>query len=54
MLAIIAADHDPPYELPSDPAGADLLANKLREISGRSRYDDPVPQPEIVGHKQTF
>ena len=40
--------------LPSNPAGADLLANKLREISGRSRYDDPVPQPEIVGHKQTF
>jgi CubicO group peptidase (beta-lactamase class C family) len=40
--------------LPSDPAGADLLANKIREISARRRYDDPVPQPEIVGHKQTF
>jgi CubicO group peptidase (beta-lactamase class C family) len=40
--------------LPSDPAGADLLANKIREISTRRRYDDPVPQPEIVGHKQTF
>jgi CubicO group peptidase (beta-lactamase class C family) len=40
--------------LPSDAAGADLLANKLREISGRSRNDDPVPQPEVVGHKQTF
>jgi len=40
--------------MPSDPAGADLLANKLREISGRSRYNDPVPQPEILGHKQTF
>jgi CubicO group peptidase (beta-lactamase class C family) len=31
--------------LPSDPAGADLLTNKIREISGRRRYDDPVPQP---------
>ncbi len=30
--------------LPSDTAGADLLANKLREISARRRYDDPVPQ----------
>jgi len=41
--------------LPSDPAGADLLANKIREISIRRRYDDPVPQlPEIVGHRQTF
>lgn len=37
--------------LPSDPAGADLLANKIREISTRRRYDDPVPQPpESVGH----
>jgi CubicO group peptidase (beta-lactamase class C family) len=40
--------------LPSDPAGADLLANKVREISSRRRYDDPIPQPEIAGHKQTF
>jgi CubicO group peptidase (beta-lactamase class C family) len=38
--------------LPSDAAGADLLANKIREISTRRRYDDPVPQPQIVGHKQ--
>jgi hypothetical protein len=43
------------YDLPSDPAGADLLANKIRENSSRRRYDDPVTQPpEIVGHKQTF
>ena len=36
--------------LPSDPAGADLLADKIREISNRKRYDDPVPQPpDIVG-----
>ena len=43
------------YDLPSHPAGADLLANKIREISSRRRYDDPVTQPpEIVGHKQTF
>ncbi len=40
--------------LPSDAAGADLLANKIREISTHSRYEDPVPQLEIVGHKQTF
>jgi CubicO group peptidase (beta-lactamase class C family) len=41
--------------LPSDPAGADLLANKIREISGRRLNDGPVPQvPEIVGHRQTF
>jgi CubicO group peptidase (beta-lactamase class C family) len=31
--------------LPSDPAGGDLLANKIREISSRRRNDDPVPQP---------
>ena len=37
--------------LPSDPAGADLLANKIREISSRRRYDDPVPQSqEMVRH----
>ena len=24
----------------------------IREISTRRRYDDPVPQPQIVGHKQ--
>jgi hypothetical protein len=43
------------YDLPSHPAGADLLANKSREISSRSRYDDSVTQPpEIVAHKQTF
>jgi CubicO group peptidase (beta-lactamase class C family) len=37
--------------LPSDPAGADLLADKIREISSGRRYDDPIPQPpEIVGH----
>jgi hypothetical protein len=43
------------YDLPSHPAGADLLANKIREISSRRRYDNPVTQPpEIVGHKQTF
>jgi CubicO group peptidase (beta-lactamase class C family) len=40
--------------LPSDPTGADLLANKIREISIRRRYDDPIPQPETVGHKQSF
>jgi hypothetical protein len=41
--------------LPSDPAGADLLANKIREISGRRLNDGPVPQQRwIVGHRQTF
>jgi hypothetical protein len=41
--------------LPSDPAGDNLLTNKLREISARKRYDDPVPQsPEIVGRRQTL
>jgi CubicO group peptidase (beta-lactamase class C family) len=36
--------------LPSDPAGADLLADKIREISNRRRYDDPVPQPpDVIG-----
>jgi CubicO group peptidase (beta-lactamase class C family) len=41
--------------LPSDPAGDDLLTAKIREISARRRYDDPVPQSlEIVGHRQTF
>ena len=30
--------------LPSDLAGADLLANKIREISSRRRNNDPVPQ----------
>jgi CubicO group peptidase (beta-lactamase class C family) len=41
--------------LPSDPAGDDLLTNKLREISARRRYDDPVPQsPEIGGRGQTL
>lgn len=41
--------------LPPDPAGAELLTNKIREISTRRRYDDPIPQaPEIVGRRQTF
>ena len=35
---------------PPDPAGADLLANKIREISTRRRYDDPVLQSlDIIG-----